>query len=130
MTDRVEVFYSLQSDYCYALLDRLLGLRDQEIGVVIRPILGGLLRLAERYRDRDALEHSCFERDTRRIAEMLGLPRAHPDPSPSQLAPGSPWIAESEQPLNRYLNRLYVRAAQVAVTLQIRQPTNGCPVPR
>ena len=112
MADRVEVFYSLQSDYCYFLLDRLLGLQKHGINVVIRPILGGLLRLPERYRDRDALEQSYFERDTRRIAKMLGLPYAYPDPSPIRMAPGSLWIADPEQPLNRYLNRLYVGAAQ------------------
>ena len=28
MTDGVEVFYSLQSDYCYFLLDRLIALEE------------------------------------------------------------------------------------------------------
>jgi 2-hydroxychromene-2-carboxylate isomerase len=50
---RVEVFYSLQSDYCYFLLDRLIGLAKKDIGVIIRPVLGGVLRVPERYQHDD-----------------------------------------------------------------------------
>lgn len=112
MAERVDVFFSLQSDYCYFLLDRLLALQAKGVEVAIRPVLGGLLRLPDRYRDRDALEQTYFQTDTQRIADMLGIPYAYPDPSPIQMAPGSLWIAEPDQPLNRYLNRLYVGAAQ------------------
>ena len=56
---RVEVFYSLQSDYCYFLLDRLLSLRAKGVELVIRPVLGAVLRLPERYKDRDDLEFVC-----------------------------------------------------------------------
>ena len=80
--------------------------------MVIRPVLGGVLRLPGRYEDRDTLEQRYFTTDTRRTAEYLGLPYAYPDPSPIQFKPGSLWIPEPEQPRNEMLNRLYVGAAQ------------------
>ena len=112
MVARVDIFYSLQSDYCYFLLDRLLGLTGQGVEVVVRPVLGGVIRLPERYADRDALEQSYFATDTARMAEFLGLPYAYPDPSPIAFKPGSLWIAEENQPRNEMLNRLFVAAAR------------------
>ena len=46
MPARVEIFYSLQSDYCHFLLDRLFGLADQGGEVVVRPVLRGVSRLS------------------------------------------------------------------------------------
>lgn len=110
MGARVEVYYSLQSDYCYFLLDRVLGLRAAGVEIVIRPVLGGVLRLPERYRERDELEQRYFATDTARLAEYLELPYGYPDPSPIAFKPGSLWIAEQNQPLNEYLYRLFVGA--------------------
>lgn len=112
MNARVEVFYSLQSDYCYFLLDRLIRLAGMGVEVVVRPVLGGVIRLPERYRDRNALEQRYFATDTAREAEYLGLPYAYPEPSPIAFKPDSVWIAEEKQPLNEKLNRLYVGAVQ------------------
>lgn len=112
MSARVEVFYSLQSDYCYFLLDRLIGLAGQGVDVVIRPVLGAVIRVSERYRDRDTMEARYFTMDTAREAAYLGLPYAYPQPSPIALKPGSLWIAEEKQPLNELLNRLYVGATR------------------
>ena len=56
MGDRVDVFYSIQSDYCYFLLDLLISLAWQGDEVVIRPVLEGVLPIPERYQDRDELE--------------------------------------------------------------------------
>lgn len=111
-TRRVTVFYSLQSDYCYFLLDRLLGLVEQGVEVKIKPVLGGVLRLPERYRDRNELEQRYFETDTKRLAEFLELPHAYPDPSSIDFKPGSLWIAEEKQPRNEYLCRLYIGAVR------------------
>lgn len=108
----VEVFYSLQSDYCYFLLDRLLGLEARGVDVVIRPLLGGVLRLPDRYRDRDMVEQAYFETDTTRLADYLGLPHAYPDPSPIEFEPGSLWIATPGQPRNMRLYRLFVGAVE------------------
>ena len=115
---RVEVFYSLKSDYCYFLLDRLIGLARKGTEVVIRPVLGGVLRVPERYQDRDELEQRYFQIDAARTAAYLGLPYAYPDPSPIQFKPGSFWLPEDEQPLNEYLYRLYVGAVRAEKGLE------------
>lgn len=115
---RVQVFYSLQSDYCYFLLDRLIGLARKGIEVIVRPVLGGVLRLPERYDDRDELEQRYFQIDTARTAAYLGLPYAYPDPSPIQFKPGSLWLTEDQQPLNEYLYRLYVGAVRAGKGLE------------
>lgn len=75
-------------------------------------MLGGVLRVPERYRDRDELEQCYFQLDTTRTAAYLDLAYAYPDPSPIKFKPGSLWLPEDEQPLNEYLYRLYVGAVQ------------------
>ncbi len=112
MTDGVEVFYSLQSDYCYFLLDRLIALEENGVAVTIRPVLGGVLRLPERYKDRDDLEQRYFETDAKRTADFLGLAYAYPDPSPIEFEPDSLWVAKPKQSRNEYLNRLFVAASK------------------
>lgn len=114
---RVDVYYSLQSDYCYFLLDRLLKLSDRGIKVDIRPVLGGVLRLPERFRDRDDVEQAYFQRDAQRTADYLGLPYVYPDPSPIEFEPGSLWIATAQQPRNERLYRLFVGAARTGKAL-------------
>ncbi len=110
MTQKVEVYYSLQSDYCYFLLDRLIALTGQGVEVDIRPVLGAVLRLPDRYKDRDLLEQTYFATDTRRTAAYLGLPYAYPDPSPITFETGSVWRAAPDQPRNEHLYRLFVGA--------------------
>ncbi|MCP3968730.1 MAG: 2-hydroxychromene-2-carboxylate isomerase [Rhodobacteraceae bacterium] len=118
MTPRVEVFYSLQSDYCYFLLDRLLGLSRGGVDVAVRPVLGGVIRIPDRYRGRQALEQRYFDTDTNRTAAFLGLPYAYPDPSPIAFEPGSLWVARGEQPRNERLNRLFVGAVRAGRGLE------------
>ncbi|MCP5072576.1 MAG: hypothetical protein GY947_04680, partial [Rhodobacteraceae bacterium] len=112
MAERVDVFYSLQSEYCYFLLDRLIALAADAVDVQVRPVLGGVLRTPDRYQDRDVLEQQYFETDTRRTAEYLGLPYAYPDPSPIEFESGSLWVARPSQPRNERLNRLFVGAVR------------------
>ncbi|MGI9405465.1 MAG: DsbA family protein [Hyphomicrobiaceae bacterium] len=108
MTKHVDVYFSLQSDYCYFLVDRLLWLERQGVGVGVRPVLGGVLRIPERYEHRNQLEQDYFECDTARTAAFLGLPYAYPNPSPIAFKPGSLWIAAEEQPRIEHLYRLFV----------------------
>ena len=105
---KVEVYYSLQSDYCYFLLDRLLQLSQKQVAIVIQPILGGVLRLPERFKDRDELEQNYFLTDAARTADFLDLPYATPNPSPMTFKPGSFWVTEDEQPRVEYLYHLFV----------------------
>ncbi len=83
-------------------------LSQKQVAIVIRPILGGVLRLPERFKDRDELEQNYFFTDAARTADFLDLPYARPNPSPITFKPGSLWVAEDEQPRKEYLNRLFV----------------------
>ncbi len=107
---RVDVWYSLQSDYCYFLLDRLMKLSSAGVDVVIRPVLGIVLRMPEATQDRGEVAQNYFLTDTKRTAEYFGLPYSYPDPSPIQFEPGSVWIAAKDQPHIEYLYRLFVGA--------------------
>lgn len=110
--ERVDVWFSLQSDYCYFLLDRLIWLSNCDVDVVIRPVLGLVLRMPEATRDRGEIEQKYFKTDTERTAAYLRLPYAYPDPSPIQFEPGSVWIATEEQPLIEQLYRLFIGASR------------------
>ncbi len=119
MTDqqRVDMFYSLQSDYCYFLIDRLMRLSAAGVEVVIRPVLGLVLRMPESTVNRGQREADYFELDAARTAEHLGLPHQYPDPSPIQFEPGSLWIASQEQPRVDRLFRLFVGASRAGKAL-------------
>jgi 2-hydroxychromene-2-carboxylate isomerase len=114
---RVDVWYSLQSDYCYFLLDRLIWLSQREVDVVIRPVLGIVLRMPQATKDRGEVEQRYFKTDTERTAAYLQLPYAYPDPSPIQFEPGSVWIATREQPLIERLYRLFVGASRAGKSM-------------
>jgi 2-hydroxychromene-2-carboxylate isomerase len=107
---RVDVWYSLQSDYCYFLIDRLLRLSKANVNVVIRPVLGIVLRMPEATANRSELEQTYFVTDTKRTAAFLGLPHDYPEPSPIQFEPDSLWIASKGQPRIEHLSRLFVGA--------------------
>ena len=106
----IDAWYSLQSDYCYFLIDRLLALSGKGVTVTIRPVLGLVLRMPELTEHRSELEQKYFVTDAKRTAEFLGLPYCYPDPSPIQFEPGSLWIASKEQPRIHRLYRLFVGA--------------------
>ena len=112
-TRTVEVWYSLQSDYCYFLIDRLLKLPAASVQVVLRPVLGLVLRMPEATAHRSKLEQDYFVTDTKRTAAFLGLPHAYPEPSPIQFEPSSLWVASKEQPRIERLYRLFVGANRV-----------------
>ena len=107
---KVEVWYSLQSDYCYFLVDRLLRLSTSGVDVVIRPVLGLVLRMPESTENRSIIEQDYFLTDTKRTADFLGLAYSYPRPSPIQFEPGSVWRASKNQPYLELLYRLFVGA--------------------
>ena len=120
MAERADVivYYSLQSDYCYFLLDRLLELRRSGVCIEVRPILGGVIRAPELFKNRSPLEQEYFRTDSQRTASFLGLPYAYPDPSPIEFRPDSLWQAVDQQPRNERLNRLFVGAWQAGQSLE------------
>ena len=113
---RVEVYYSLQSDYCYFLLDRLIWLADRA-EVVMCPVLPGLIRNPQAYVGRGAMEMAYFQRDTARMSEMLGMPYRYPNPSPVAFEDGSLWLAAKDQPRVAGLYQLFVAASLQAKAL-------------
>ena len=120
MADRADVivYYSLQSDYCYFLLDRLLELQKSGVTLDVRPILGRVICTPERYRNRSPLEQEYFETHTQRTADFLGLPYACPNPSPIEFRRGSLWQATDQRNRNEWLNRLFVEAWQAGQALE------------
>jgi len=106
----IDMWRSLQSDYCYFMIDRLLQLATDGVEVNIRPVLGLILRMPERTENRDLMEQNYFLRDAQRTADFLNIPYAVPDPSPIALKPGSVWIAGPEQPRIPRLFQLFVGA--------------------
>ena len=107
---QVDFYYSTQSIYCYCLIDRMIWLRDQGVEVQIRPVLGGVIREPERYKDRCPIQTAYFKADAARTAARLGLPVHGPDPSPIDFKSGPGWQAQDEQPRNAWLNQLFVSA--------------------
>ena len=97
MKPRVDVYFSMQSNYCYLLLDRLIWLADR-VDLHIRPVLPGLIRNPGAYTDRTATEAAYFDIDTARLARMLNISYGSPDPSPVAFREGSLWHAAREQP--------------------------------
>lgn len=110
---KVDVYWSLQSPYCYFLLDRLLWLERQAgNSVTVRPVMPGVLRVPERYADRTRLEEAYLSLDCERTAAFLGLTYAEPRPSPVVFDPDRVWTAAAEQPRVAPLYDLFVMACR------------------
>lgn len=109
---RVDMWYSLQSAYCYFLIDRLLRLSGAGVDVVIRPLLGLVLRDPVSMTRRTQIETEYFETDSHRTAAYLRLPFAEPDPSPIRFEPGPGWAACEEQPDVEMIYRLFTGACR------------------
>lgn len=114
---RVDMWFSLQSDYCYFLIDRLHRLAAADVEVVIRPVLGLVLRMPESTRSRSKIEQDYFVTDTKRTAEYLGLPHTYPEPPPIKFEPNS-WVASDEQPFVELLYSLFVGAVRQGKALE------------
>ena len=107
---QVEVYWSLQSTYCYFLTQRLyeLSLRA-DVDVHLKPVRPGVLRLPDAYRDRSTMEMAYFDRDAERTAAYLDLPFAEPKPSPVAFKKGK-WVAKARQPRIDKLQRMLMVA--------------------
>ena len=114
MTKRVEVFWSHQSPYCYFSLDRLLALKARGgVDLVLRPILPGVIRDLEAFRDRSEIEQRYFLTDVKRTADYLGIPYAEADPYPVAFVPGNLYRALPDQP--RVFRLYHLTAAAIGM---------------
>jgi len=105
----IDFFGSLSSPYCYLALDRLDEIkRDQDIRIVMRPVLPGVLRMSDFWTDTPKMELAYFETDVARTAEFLGVPYDHPNPSPVDWDEEGVWKPRPDQGLTyRLYNMLY-----------------------
>jgi len=94
----VDVFWSMNSPYCYCALDRILALHQRgDVDVVLRLVLPGILRNAAKFAAATKVEERYFEIDAPRTAAFLGLPFGMPRPWPTELMPGTTFRAGPDQ---------------------------------
>ncbi len=112
MSHETDVYWSFRSPYCYLAGPRLLELEKQyDLRLNLRAIYPGMVRDKNFITSRDPLFGPYLKRDTKRVAEYLGLPYRWPKPDPVQTnhAIGQ---ATDEQPLADRLTRLGIAASR------------------
>ncbi len=78
-----QLYWSFRSPYSYLLTPRLVALeQDYDVHCEVRPVYPLAVRSPEFFESRDPLWFSYFALDTRREAEVLGLPFRWPRPDP------------------------------------------------
>lgn len=108
----VDAYWSHQSPYCYFALDRLLDLnRRADVDVVLKPVLPGVIRDAELFKNRSEIELRYFMLDVARTAAFLDIPYAEANPYPVEFEPGSIYRAAEQQP--RIFRLYYLTAAAI-----------------
>jgi 2-hydroxychromene-2-carboxylate isomerase len=108
----VELFWSFRSPYAYLAMPRLDRLR-QETGVAIemRVVHPNILRNPNYFKTMNPLARPYFMRDTKRMADYLGMPFRRPLPDPIEQNPETLEVAP-EQPVARWLGQLGVAATE------------------
>ncbi|MBM3554136.1 MAG: 2-hydroxychromene-2-carboxylate isomerase [Alphaproteobacteria bacterium] len=112
MTLTVELYWSFRSPYSYLATPRLVALaRDHDVEIDVRPVLPLAIRKPEFFEQVHPQWIPYLLRDTKRVADMEGLPYRWPRPDPVAMdrATGKPAL---DQPFIRRLTRLGVAAAQ------------------
>jgi len=117
-TPRVDVFWSFRSPYCYLALDRVLDLsRTYAVEVQIRPVYPIAVRNPDFFRTVNPKYRRYHLRDSRRMAEYLGVPYRRPVPDPIRQDMETNEIA-AEQPYIARLTRLGAAAQEAGRSLQ------------
>lgn len=112
MTLNVELYWSFRSPYSYLATPRVCALaREYDIAFDVRIVLPLAVRKPEFFRDVNPLWPPYVLRDTVRLAQMLGLDYAWPDPDPIVQDFATRAIA-AEQPHIHRISRLGVEASR------------------
>ncbi|MEM9141192.1 MAG: DsbA family protein [Pseudomonadota bacterium] len=115
MTDaahHVDVYWSLQSPYCYLVLPRLEELDARaDVRVTVKPVRPGVVRIPDLFKGRSDMARVYFDDDVKRTAEFLGMPIGRPNPAPVTFKPGS-WRAEVNEDLVARAYGLFIAAAE------------------
>ncbi|MFN4354282.1 2-hydroxychromene-2-carboxylate isomerase [Parvibaculum sp.] len=112
MTLSYDLFWSFRSPYSYLVTKRLVALeRDYDVKAVVRPVYPIAVRIPGFFKQVNPMWPPYLMKDTRRIAEMEGLPYAWPSPDPILMDMKSGEVA-TEQPYISRLTRAGVLAAE------------------
>jgi 2-hydroxychromene-2-carboxylate isomerase len=112
MTLNVELYWSFRSPYSYLATPRVCAIaREYDIAFDVRIVLPLAVRKPEFFRDVNPLWPPYVFRDTVRLAQMLGLDYAWPDPDPIVQDFATRKVA-AEQPHIYRISRLGVEAAR------------------
>ncbi len=117
MTLSFDLFWSFRSPYSYLATPRLCDVaRDYDVEVKVRPVYPIAVRMEGFFKTVNPLWPPYLLKDTVRIAEMLDLPYAWPNPDPvvMNLASGD---VPKEQPYIHRLTRAGVAAAEAGAGL-------------
>ncbi|MBY8974650.1 DsbA family protein [Rhodobacteraceae bacterium NNCM2] len=112
MDNQLEIYVTLRSPYSYLASARIVDLaRETTAAVRFRPVYPIAIRKPDFFEKSDPMWLAYLIRDTKRVAEMEGIPFRFPSPDPivqdletSRIAP--------EQPYIRRLTRLTVAAEE------------------
>ncbi len=103
MTLTYDLFWSFRSPYSYLVTKRLVALeRDHDVKANVRPVYPIAVRIPGFFKQVNPMWPPYLMKDTRRIAEMEGLPYAWPSPDPIVMDMKSGEVA-TDQP---YISRL------------------------
>ena len=112
MTLTYDLFWSFRSPYSYLVTKRLAALeRDHDVKAVVRPVYPIAVRIPGFFKQVNPMWPPYLMKDTRRIAEMEGLPYAWPSPDPILMDMKSGEVA-TDQPYISRLTRAGVLAAE------------------
>ena len=112
MTLEVELYWSFRSPYSYLATPRVCALaREYDIAFDVRIVLPLAVRKPEFFRDVNPLWPAYVLRDTVRLAQMLGLDYAWPDPDPIVQDFATRAIATAQPYIHR-ISRLGVEASR------------------
>lgn len=112
MTLTYDLFWSFRSPYSYLVTKRLVAFeRDHDVKANVRPVYPIAVRIPGFFKQVNPMWPPYLMKDTRRIAEMEGLPYAWPSPDPIVMDMKSGEVA-TDQPYISRLTRAGVLAAE------------------
>lgn len=112
MTLSIDLFWSFRSPYSYLATGRLVALaNDHDLDLAVRPVLPLAVRDPAFFERVNPLWPPYLLRDTRRIADRLGIDYGWPRPDPVVMDPVTR-RHPAEQPYIHRLTRLGVAAAE------------------